>query len=78
MLHWSICDGELMPLGTLGNVTHLRCRNCGSQASIVTTYMIDEEPGEPMAEASCYTCDRQLTEQEHGLGDGNCLACFEE
>ena len=73
MLHCSICDGELMPLGTLGNVTHLRCRYCGADASIES-----EEPGEPMAEASCYTCDRQLTEQEHGLGDGNCLACFEE
>ena len=71
MLHCSICDGELPLLGVLGHLTHLRCRNCGAAASI-------EKAETPMAEASCYTCDGQLTEKEHGGSDGNCTACFEE
>lgn len=25
----SVCGGPLMPLGTLGNIDHFRCRNCG-------------------------------------------------
>lgn len=30
------------------------------------------------AEASCYTCNAQLTVEEHAHGDGNCLACFQK
>lgn len=28
-----VCGGELLPLGTLGNRTHFRCRRCGSEQS---------------------------------------------
>jgi len=28
-----LCDGELMPIGTLGSREYLRCRNCGMQFS---------------------------------------------
>jgi len=27
----SICEGELLPLGALGNIEYFRCRNCGAQ-----------------------------------------------
>ena len=36
------------------------------------------DDSEEMAEAGCYTCDAQLTAEEHAHGDGNCLACFEK
>ena len=25
-----LCDGELEPLGTLGNTVHSKCRDCGA------------------------------------------------
>jgi len=30
-----VCDGELTELGTLGNRLHLRCRQCGSDQSVL-------------------------------------------
>ena len=39
----------------------------------------EAEDSEPeMAEAGCYTCDGQLTADEHAQGDGNCASCFEK
>ena len=29
-----ICGGPLVPLGTLGNRQHARCRNCGMDQSV--------------------------------------------
>jgi hypothetical protein len=28
-----LCSGPLVPLGTLGNLQHFRCRNCGMDQS---------------------------------------------
>ena len=30
-IHCSVCHGEMMPLGTLGNMAHYRCRQCGDE-----------------------------------------------
>ena len=29
----NLCRGQLIKLGTLGNVTYYRCRNCGFETS---------------------------------------------
>ena len=32
-----LCEGPLLELGALGNLTHLQCRDCGIQFSETTT-----------------------------------------
>jgi hypothetical protein len=40
--HCSLCGGDLVWMGNLGNRMHFRCRNCGIDSSSEVT-PIDEE-----------------------------------
>lgn len=33
-LQCRVCNGELQPLGALGDVSHFRCRDCGTDHTV--------------------------------------------
>ena len=45
-----VCDGEGIQLGTLGNITHYRCRDCGITFSSSVELKWDDETTEQVAE----------------------------
>ena len=45
-----VCDGEGIQLGTLGNITHYRCRDCGIMFSQAVELKWDDETTEQVAE----------------------------
>lgn len=52
---WScgVCGGEVVPLGTMGNLEHGRCRQCGMEMSqpVSSSFSSEEETPLEMAEA---------------------------
>ena len=45
-----VCGGDGVKLGTLGNLTHFRCRNCGITFSSPVELKWDDETTEQVAE----------------------------
>lgn len=37
------CDGDLQPLGFLGNLIHFRCRQCGMDHMTSVDHMVEDE-----------------------------------
>lgn len=64
----SFCNGPLVSLGSLGNIAHFRCRNCGMDYSSETAQCGACSKTIPATEAeSCWYCQGDL-----------CPSCWDE
>lgn len=72
------CGGPVVPMGTLGQLEHGRCRNCGITQSHAHGAGYANEPEEDCADCGCSLHDEFNRDGYSHMGESpRCKSCFD-